>query len=45
VLRKDPVCGTFVSEAISVKLKTPAGTLHFCSEACRDKYVETTTSP
>lgn len=44
VLRKDPVCGTFVSEAIAVKLKTRSGTLHFCSEACRDKYLQTTSA-
>jgi YHS domain-containing protein len=37
-LQRDPVCGTYVSEAISVQLKTDAGTLHFCSEACRQKY-------
>jgi YHS domain-containing protein len=37
-LKKDPVCGVYVSTATSVK-KTVKGTvIHFCSEACRDKY-------
>ena len=37
-LKKDPVCGTFVSAATSVK-KTVGGTVvHFCSVECRDKY-------
>lgn len=38
VLRKDPICGTYVSEAISLKVKTPDGIVHFCSPACRDRY-------
>ena len=37
-LKKDPVCGTFVAAETSVK-KTVAGeVVHFCSEACRDKF-------
>jgi len=37
-LKKDPVCGTFVSEA-TVMQKTRGGeTYYFCSEACRDKF-------
>lgn len=40
ILRKDPVCGTFVSEAISIKVKTASGTLHFCSDECRSKYLK-----
>ena len=38
MLHKDPVCGTYVSEAVAVALKQGGQTLWFCSEACRDKY-------
>jgi len=37
-LHKDPVCGTYVSEAIAVSLRAGAQTVWFCSAACRDKY-------
>ncbi len=37
-LKRDPVCGTYVSTAISVK-KTIAGkTVHFCSQECSEKF-------
>ena len=38
-LKKDPVCGTYISTATSVKEKVGGEVLHFCSTACRDKYV------
>lgn len=37
-LKKDPVCGTYVSEALSVTRKVNGQVLHFCSKECRDKY-------
>ncbi len=37
-LQRDPVCGTFVSPASSVTLKSGGKVVHFCSAACRDKY-------
>ena len=37
-LRKDPVCGTYVSEDTSVTRRINGRTLHFCSVTCRDKY-------
>jgi YHS domain-containing protein len=37
-LKRDPVCGTFVAAASSVKMTVHGEVLHFCSEACRDKY-------
>jgi len=37
-LKKDPVCGTYVSADISVTKRINGQTLHFCSPACRDKY-------
>lgn len=38
-LKKDPVCGTYISAASSIKEKVGGQTLHFCSKECRDKYV------
>lgn len=38
-LHRDPVCGTHVSEEISFPLREAGAMLHFCSEACREKYV------
>ena len=37
-LKKDPVCGTFVSVEVSVTKRVGGETVHFCSAACRDKY-------
>jgi len=37
-LKKDPVCGTFVAVASSVKRNVDGEVVHFCSTACRDKY-------
>jgi YHS domain-containing protein len=39
-LKKDPVCGTYVAAATSVKKTVRGEVIHFCSEACRDKYKE-----
>jgi len=37
-LKKDPVCGTFVSEATAVQKTKGGETYYFCSAACRDKF-------
>ncbi len=37
-LKKDPVCGTFVSAATSVKKTAGGAVVHFCSVECRDKF-------
>ena len=37
-LRKDPVCGTYVSTGASITRKVNGELLHFCSTECRDKY-------
>ena len=37
-LKKDPVCGTYVSADISPKKTVGGQTFYFCSAACRDKY-------
>lgn len=37
-LKRDPVCGVFVSTATSVKSVADGEVVHFCSTACRDQY-------
>jgi YHS domain-containing protein len=37
-LKRDPVCGTYVSTATSVKRTVGGEVVHFCSEECREKY-------
>ena len=37
-LKKDPVCGTYVSIGASVTRTVNGQLLHFCSKECRDKY-------
>jgi YHS domain-containing protein len=37
-LKKDPVCGAYVSSAASLTRNVGGNTLHFCSPECRDKY-------
>jgi hypothetical protein len=38
-LVRDPVCGIHVAEVLAVPLRETGELLHFCSMACRDKYV------
>jgi YHS domain-containing protein len=37
-LKKDPVCGTYVSAATSLTRTINGSVVHFCSSECRDKY-------
>jgi YHS domain-containing protein len=37
-LKKDPVCGTYVSTALSVTRTINGELVHFCSKECRDKF-------
>ena len=37
-LKRDPVCGTYVSTGASVTRSVNGQVLHFCSQECRDKY-------
>jgi YHS domain-containing protein len=37
-LKKDPVCGTYVSTVGSVSQKVNGHLVYFCSTECRDKY-------
>ena len=38
-LVRDPVCGLHVAEVLALPLRQDGELLHFCSAACRDKYV------
>jgi YHS domain-containing protein len=37
-LKKDPVCGTFVSTEAAFQKAVRGETYYFCSKECRDKY-------
>jgi YHS domain-containing protein len=37
-LKKDPVCGTYVSTSASVTKKVNGELVHFCSAKCRDEF-------
>lgn len=37
-LKRDPVCGTYVSTAVSVQKTVQGQVVHFCSAACSEKY-------
>jgi YHS domain-containing protein len=37
-LKKDPVCGTFISTATAIQRKAGGETYYFCSAECRDKF-------
>jgi YHS domain-containing protein len=41
-LVRDPVCGMHVAEVLAVPLRESGELVHFCSVACRDKYVNAT---
>jgi YHS domain-containing protein len=37
-LKKDPVCGTYVSAATALQAQGKDGPVYFCSKECRDRY-------
>ena len=37
-LKKDPVCGTYVSTATAFQKAVGSETVYFCSQQCREKY-------
>lgn len=37
-LKKDPVCGTFISTATAIQKRVGGETYYFCSAECRDKF-------
>ncbi len=38
-LKKDPVCGTFISTSTAIQKRVGGEIYYFCSSACRDKFV------
>ena len=40
VLVQDPVCKTYIAQRSSITLQQGGETLYFCSEKCRDRYVQ-----
>jgi|SRR5208337_581712 len=41
-LVRDPVCGMHIAEVLALPLRQDGELLHFCSTACRDKYLSET---
>jgi YHS domain-containing protein len=41
-LVRDPVCGMYVDETLSIPLREQGELVHFCSTECRDKYAGST---
>jgi YHS domain-containing protein len=41
-LVRDPVCGLHVAEAMAIPLNESGEVVHFCSTACRDRYIAST---
>jgi YHS domain-containing protein len=37
-LKKDPVCGTFISSSTTLQKRVGSETYYFCSAECRDKF-------
>jgi YHS domain-containing protein len=37
-LKRDPVCGTYVAEAASIKRSAGGQVYYFCSPECRDRF-------
>jgi YHS domain-containing protein len=37
-LKRDPVCGTYISTETSIKRNIGGQVVHFCSPACSEKY-------
>ena len=37
-LRKDPVCGTFISTSTAIQKRIGGETYYFCSTECRDQF-------
>jgi YHS domain-containing protein len=37
-LKRDPVCGTFISTSTALQKKVGGEVYYFCSETCRDRF-------
>lgn len=40
VMRQDPQCGVYISKRDAIVLHHKGDVLYFCSEACKDKFLE-----
>jgi YHS domain-containing protein len=40
ILEEDPVCHTYIPRGQAIQLKEKGTTRYFCSDSCRDKYIE-----
>lgn len=40
VMRQDPQCGVYISQRDAIVLHHGGQTLYFCSEACKEKFLE-----
>ena len=38
-LKKDPVCGTYISASLALTRTVKGDVVYFCSKECRDKFV------
>lgn len=38
-LKKDPVCGTYISTSLALTRTIKGESVYFCSKECRDKFV------
>ena len=38
-LKKDPVCGTYISTSLAITRTIKGDVVYFCSKECRDKFV------
>jgi YHS domain-containing protein len=36
---KDPVCGMYMDARLAIKLEKRSEVVHFCSEECKNKYI------
>jgi YHS domain-containing protein len=36
---KDPICGMYMDSRLAVRLESGKETVYFCSEECKDKYL------
>jgi YHS domain-containing protein len=39
-MKQDPVCKTYVPKSQAINYKTNNKTLYFCSEECKNKYID-----
>ena len=45
VVKRDPICGTYVDVEVSVQARQGGEVLHFCSAQCRDAYLTQQSAP